>query len=178
MSPTAADNLIARAEAEHRPPPTSGPPVPSWWRSAPQAVSDALTELAHFSGNRFPSLHLAVSDYCRVSADVYAQRVRARKWRLRPSASVELEPSRLLSHYFTTSDPVAAYHHCGPDDLRDAVISARAQAEGDNPPAVVRVVCDEDWLEAQAALVTTAQRSGVSRTVPNPLLFPGAADAY
>ncbi|MER8199662.1 hypothetical protein ABTY00_37805 [Streptomyces microflavus] len=127
-------------------------PEPLWWRDAPAAVADVLTD--------FPSLiplHFAVAEYCAVAGGLYTRRVEGRKHRLRPSASTELEPSRLL---ITQSDgsPACyeAYFHCGPQDASSAVRAARAAITlgTSNSAAVLRIRCSDSRFELTAELMT------------------------
>ncbi|MFV0126185.1 hypothetical protein ACLGI4_00375 [Streptomyces sp. HMX112] len=136
---------------------TARVPEPPWWRDAPAAVADVLARLPGFTG--CAPLHFAVAEYCAVAGELYTRRVDGRKYRLRPSASTELEPSRLLTAH--ADGPVAhheAYFHCGPGDGDAAEQAARAAlaAGSCGSAAILRVRCSESLFRLTGELISVA----------------------
>ncbi|MEU0688732.1 hypothetical protein [Streptomyces uncialis] len=137
--------------------PVTRVPEPPWWREAPAAVAEVLAALPGLTP-RTP-LHFAVAEYCAVAGELYTRRVAGMKHRLRPSASTELEPSRLLTPRMKGSAAhYEAYFHCGPGDAEAAEQAARAAlvacpADG---AAVLRIRCTESLFELRGELVTVS----------------------
>lgn len=137
---------------------TVGAPEPPWWRDAPSAVAEVIAALPGLTANT--ALHFAVGEYCAAAGELYRRRVEARKYRLRPSASTELEPSRLLMVH--SAGPAAAHHeahfHCGGQDMDTAEQAARAALAVDplGSVAILRIHCSASRFQLTGALMTTA----------------------
>ncbi|MEV6121801.1 hypothetical protein AB0M23_14935 [Streptomyces sp. NPDC052077] len=102
-------------------------------------------------------LHFAVAEYCAVAGALYQRRVEGRKYRIRPSASTELEPSRLLMAYSEgATGEHEAYFHCGAQDLEAAEGAARAAlvADPSEGAAVLRVRCSESRFHLTGVLLS------------------------
>lgn len=159
---------------------------PPWWRAAPATVADCLTRLdeprprdrdrgdtAIASGGTLPApaggppdhppVHLAARDFCDAAADVYTARAARMRTRLRPSASLELEPTRLLLEYARASGWTApAYAYASPGDLGDAVRGAvAALAAGESRSTlIVHTSCDARRLRVSAVRLTRTDGAG------------------
>lgn len=140
---------------------TVGAPEPPWWRDAPSAVAEVIAALPGLTANT--ALHFAVGEYCAAAGELYRRRVEARKYRLRPSASTELEPSRLLMVH--SAGPAAAHHeahfHCGGQDMDTAEQAARAALAVDplGSVAILRIHCSASRFQLTGALMTTAPQA-------------------
>jgi hypothetical protein len=131
---------------------------PSWWRDAPAVVADVLAELPGLT--RRTPLHCAVAEYCAVAGELYVRRVEGRKYRLRPSASTELEPSRLLAaHSDGSFAHHEAYFHCGPHDadVAEGAALAALAAGHFGSAAILRVHCNYSLFQMSGELITVAE---------------------
>ncbi|MGX1884856.1 hypothetical protein [Streptomyces sp. NPDC055287] len=130
-------------------------PEPPWWSDAPAAVADVLAGFPSLTSHT--PLHFAVAEYCAVAGELYTRRVEGRKHRLRPSASTELEPSRLLmAHSDGSLAYYEAYFHCGPQDAGSAEQAAWAALAfgSSSSAAVLRIRCSDSLFELTAELMT------------------------
>jgi len=145
--------VIAVADAsemdEGRATDAAGAPIPTWWKSAPALVATAIERLPIAPG----SLHIAMYQYAKVSTEVYLGRVAHRRSRLRPSASLELDPSRLLAAHLGDGGLTEAYFYMDRGDVRSAVTSA---ATAGDAAVVVRTVCDWRAFRVEAMAVPAA----------------------